>query len=418
MSVKLALMATQRIFISYRRQDSAAVVDRIFDVLATVFGLENVFRDVSSIDAGVHFDTAVEHSISQCNVFLAVIGSSWLSVAQAGERRLDRPDDPVRTEIEVALKSGVNIVPILVEGATMPTRESLPEAIRDLSRINAFVLASPSFHDDLRRLSGSLRDYDPAAFARKLSPAVWGDLVVPEDCRRRLALVLDDVRLREQIRMQWGIGKHDSPNAMTIAFCGPAGCGKTLAARVVAHQLGLDLYQVDLEEARLRWNAGDRLSIDWLFRRAVASPVLLQLRDTTGALSATTDGAGGPWSLAASLIRRLQDRDGFVIVTARSMTEREAGPWPFDHVVTFPFPDGGARNALWSLAFPPEMPVSPDIDFAAHASYPLSGDSIRRAVRNAALFAARDGRAVSMADCVRAIQLVGGDSRTSVRPTT
>jgi SpoVK/Ycf46/Vps4 family AAA+-type ATPase len=232
------------------------------------------------------------------------------------------------------------------------------------------------------------------------------------------SLVRDDVRFREQIRMQWGIGKHDSPNAMTIAFSGPAGCGKTLAARVLAHQLRLDLYQVDLEEARLRWNAGDRLSIDWLFRRAVASPVLLQLRDRAGALSASTDGAGGPWSLAASLIRRLQDRDGFVIVTARSLTEREAGPWPFDHVVTFPFPDGGARNALWRLAFPPEMPVFQDIDFTALASHPLSGDSIRRAVRNAALFAARDGRAVSMADCVRAIQLAGGDSRTSVRPTT
>ena len=71
-------MASQRIFISYRRQDSAPVVDRIFDVLATVFGHENVFRD-GSLSPGVRFDAAVESSISRCNVFLAVIGCSvWL----------------------------------------------------------------------------------------------------------------------------------------------------------------------------------------------------------------------------------------------------------------------------------------------------------------------------------------------------
>lgn len=402
-------MATQRIFISYRRQDSGTAVERITDVLATVFGPENVFRDIVSIDAGVRFDIAVEQSISRCNVFLAVIGSSWLSVSRAGDPRLDRSDDPVRVEIEVALRRGVAIVPVLVNEAMMPTSESLPEGIRGLSRINAFTLGSKSFHDDLRRLCGSLHDYDPEAFARKLSPATWDDLVVPEDCRRALALVLDEVRLREKIRIEWGVGKHDSPEAMTIAFCGPAGCGKTLAARIVAHELRLDLYQVNLEEARLRWKAGDRLPIDWLFRRAVATPVLLQLRDTIGALSARLDVAGEPGMLAASLIRRLQDRDAFSIVTTRSVPDREAGVWRFDHVVTFPFPDGQARNAIWEREFPPELPCA-DIECAALAQHPLSGDSIRRAIGKAALIAARDNRVVTMKDCFVAIQLEGGDT--------
>ena len=398
-------MATQRIFISYRRQDSGPVVERLFDVLATLFGPENVFRDVGSIDAGVRFDIAVEHSISRCNVFLAVIGSSWLSVAHAGERRLDISDDPVRVEIKAALNSRVSIVPVLVNGAAMPTPDSLPEVIRDLSRINAFAVTSEGFHDDLRRLCGLLRDHDPAAFARKLTPALWDDIVVPQDCRERIQLVLDDVRFREKITMEWGVRKHDSAGAMTIAFCGPAGCGKTLAARAVAYQLGLDLYQINLEEARLRWSAGDRLSIDWLFRRATASPVLLQLRDTTNAISAGPDAPGEPGTLAASLIRRLQDRDGLMIVTTRSAPERDAGPWPFDHTVTFPFPDDAARYAIWRRQLPYEMPVCADIDLAALARHRLSGDSIRRAVKNAALFAARDDRPVSMKDCVLAIEL-------------
>ena len=96
---------TQRIFISYRRRDTGPVVDRIFDVLATVFGQENVFRDLQSIDAGVPFDEAVQRSISRCNVFLAIIGLSWLSEFEGAERRLDRPNDPVRLEIEAALRT-------------------------------------------------------------------------------------------------------------------------------------------------------------------------------------------------------------------------------------------------------------------------------------------------------------------------
>jgi SpoVK/Ycf46/Vps4 family AAA+-type ATPase len=196
---------------------------------------------------------------------------------------------------------------------------------------------------------------------------------------------------------------------MTVVFCGPAGCGKTLAARVVAHELRLDLYQVNLEEARLRWNAGDRLPIDWLFKRAVASPLLLQLRDTTGALSARPDAAGEPATLAASLIRRLQDRDAFTIVTTRTTPDRETQTWAFDHVVTFPFPDEQARNVIWKEAFPPKLPCW-DIDYAALARHRLSGDSIRRAIRKVALIAARESRAVTMEDCLLAIQMEGGDS--------
>ncbi len=388
-------MAAQRIFISYRRQVSSAVVDRIFDVLAAVFGPENVFRDIASIDPGVRFDRAVDQSIRDCNAVLAVIGPAWETVERSGRPRLAQPDDHVRLEIEAALRSHAAVVPVLVDGASMPPAEALPESIRDLTRINAFTLDPDAFHDGLRRLCGHLFGYDPAAFAQRLDPSPWDDLVIPAETRKRLELVLSDVLQRDKVRAEWGVGRGDPVRPITIAFCGPSGCGKTLAARVLAGYLARDLYQVDLEEARLRSKSGDRLPVDWLFKHAVTGPALIQLRDAAGEM----------YAVAVSLLRRLQDRESCTILTTRGALDQRSGPWRFDHVVTFPFPDEAARHAIWRRAFPPHMPTALDIDFAALARHPLSGDSIRRAVHNAAVTARRGAHPVSMQDCLAAILL-------------
>jgi hypothetical protein len=392
-------MATQRVFISYRRRDSGQIVERMFDVLATMFGPENIFRDVDSIDTGVRFDAAIKRAIKQCNVFLAVIGDSWLSAeSEDGTRRLDRPDDPVRLEIETALQNQIPAIPVLVHGGKMPDTIDLPEVLQQLSRINAFVINDSSFHSDLRRLCGSLRDYDPAAFARKMGPARWEQLVIPNESRNRLMLAFDDVKFRKRIHLQWGFKEIGFNESMTIGIWGPAGCGKTLAARCFAQALGLDLYQINLEEALLRWNVGDRLPIDWLFRRSVANPVLLQLRDISGAFSSTPKGPKESILLAASLLRQIQDREGFMIVTSRSSLRRDTVSLSrFDHIIEFPFPDAEVRQAIWERSMPQAMPVLNDIDAAALARHPLSGMSICRVVKRAAVYAARQGQPVCMA---------------------
>ena len=105
------------IFICYRRGDSAGFAGRLYDRLEREFGEDHVFMDVdSSIKPGDDFVKLIEERLNACDVLIALIGKSWLTVRKGQRRRLDDPLDYLRLEIETALKSGVRVVPALVEG--------------------------------------------------------------------------------------------------------------------------------------------------------------------------------------------------------------------------------------------------------------------------------------------------------------
>src|SRR5258708_5794808 len=116
-----------KVFISYRREDSADVSGRIYDRLCRPYGAENMFKDVDTIPLGVDFRKLITDSVSRCEVLLAVIGKQWLTVTSpAGKRRLDDPGDFVRMEIEAALQRDIPIIPVLVQGTAMPGADILP----------------------------------------------------------------------------------------------------------------------------------------------------------------------------------------------------------------------------------------------------------------------------------------------------
>ena len=123
-----------RLFICYRRADSGGSVEPLAERLSERFGAGNVFRDVEAIRLGTDFRQSVRRALSGCDVFLLVIGPGWLDASDAeGGRRLDRPDDPVRIEIESAIARGLSIVPVLVGGAPMPGRDRMPDGLEELS---------------------------------------------------------------------------------------------------------------------------------------------------------------------------------------------------------------------------------------------------------------------------------------------
>src|SRR5260370_24118317 len=105
-----------KVFISYRRADSASICGRIYDRLVAKFGRKNVFKDVDDIPAGVNFGTHIQESLRQCSVALVVIGQRWLATPAPDEgRRLDDPKDWVRIEVETAFSLGLTLIPLLVE---------------------------------------------------------------------------------------------------------------------------------------------------------------------------------------------------------------------------------------------------------------------------------------------------------------
>jgi len=143
-----------RIFISYRRDDSAGHTGRIFDRLSDHFGPDSIFMDVDTIRPGRDFVEAVRQAVGSCDRLVAVIGREWLSISDAtGSRRLDDPDDLVRLEVATALERGIRVVPVLVQGARMPGAADLPDALKPLATRNAQEVSDRRFHSDVQRLT-------------------------------------------------------------------------------------------------------------------------------------------------------------------------------------------------------------------------------------------------------------------------
>ena len=145
---------SSRIFLSYRRSDSADVTGRIYDRLAAHFGEAAVFKDVDSIPPGIDFKEHLQKAVGRCRIFLAVIGDRWLEPSGSSqENRLQDPRDFVRIELEAALDRNILFIPLLVRGAAMPTEEQLPPSLGRLVYRNAMsIRPDPDFHRDMDRL--------------------------------------------------------------------------------------------------------------------------------------------------------------------------------------------------------------------------------------------------------------------------
>ena len=151
-----------KLFLSYRRADSQHVTDRINDRLVGRFGEKSVFKDVYSIPIGADFREAIRRSIDECKVFLSVIGKQWIDITDdVGRRRLEDENDYVRVEIEAALARGIPIIPLLIDGANMPTAGQLPRGLQELSFRNAAIVRpDPDFSIDIDRIIRAIEQHD------------------------------------------------------------------------------------------------------------------------------------------------------------------------------------------------------------------------------------------------------------------
>lgn len=161
-----------KVFISYRRADSATFSGRIYDRLVAKFGRKNVFKDVDNIPPGVDFAEYIQTSLQQCAVALVIMGPRWADVRLPdGTLRLQDPNDAVRIEIETAVGLGLTILPILADNAAMPVAAQLPESLHKLLRINALaVREDPDFARDMERVIEALE----RAFANRPARGLFG----------------------------------------------------------------------------------------------------------------------------------------------------------------------------------------------------------------------------------------------------
>jgi hypothetical protein len=148
----------RKIFISYRRDDADEAAGRLSDHLVGQFGQDNVFMDVDGIAPGRDFRKVIEETLTQCDVLLGVMGRNWLDIKdETGKRRLENETDFVRLEIASALRRDIPVIPVRVQGATVPKPDSLPPDLQDFSYRNAVELTHERWNSDVQLLVEKMR---------------------------------------------------------------------------------------------------------------------------------------------------------------------------------------------------------------------------------------------------------------------
>src|ERR1700745_142576 len=138
------------VFISYRREITAGEARALYNDLAERLGKNSVFMDVDSIALGRDFRSALQDTLASCDLMLVLIGRNWADVKdEDGRMRLENPGDFVRLEIEAALRRDIVVMPVLMQGAHMPTAEQLPTEIKDLAYRNGFELSHTRWESDI-----------------------------------------------------------------------------------------------------------------------------------------------------------------------------------------------------------------------------------------------------------------------------
>lgn len=166
--------STNRVFISYRRDDAAGYAGRLEEALERRLGRGSVFRDVLDIPPGEDFVAAIRTRLAGAQAVLVLIGPRWAGAEAPGQRRIDDPGDFVRLEVAVALESGVRVVPVLLPGVEMPVVADLPEPLRPLARRNALSLSDTHWDADIGRLT----DVIGLPRARRVWPWALGGAIV------------------------------------------------------------------------------------------------------------------------------------------------------------------------------------------------------------------------------------------------
>ena len=162
-----------RIFISYRRADSKAYSDSIYDILVMTFGRDAIEKDISDIPFGVDFREFLTEEITKYDIMLVVIGRNWSTVKDDYNRKMiDNPADFVRLTVEIALQNNIRVIPVLVDQASMPFTAELPESLHELCYRRAIeIQTGTAFNRDMQRLVDGLKKLDTQILKKEQAEA-------------------------------------------------------------------------------------------------------------------------------------------------------------------------------------------------------------------------------------------------------
>jgi SpoVK/Ycf46/Vps4 family AAA+-type ATPase len=242
--------------------------------------------------------------------------------------------------------------------------------------------------------------------------ATWSDVVLPEDIIDSLVELTGRVRHRRRVFEQWGFDRSiASARGITALFQGSPGTGKTMVAGVIARDLGLELYRVDVSRISSRWLGETEKNLGALFDAAEDGQVMLLFDEADTLFARRTEvktSADRYANMEVSyLLQRLDNFEGIAILTTNFGSAIDpAFRRRLTYRITFPFPDEDMREQLWRTLLPPQAPTDGSINPVALARrFRLSGGYIRNAALRAAFLAADEGLPLSQAHLERAITM-------------
>ena len=227
--------------------------------------------------------------------------------------------------------------------------------------------------------------------------ASWDDLVLPTGQLDLLHEIRNQFDHRHEVLEGWGFGaKLSRGKGLSALFSGPPGTGKTMAAEVLAGDLGLDLYQVDLSKVVSKYIGETEKNLSRIFDEARTSNAILFFDEADALFGKRTEVSDAHDRYAnietSYLLQKMDDYDG-VVVLASNLRQNldEAFTRRLRFIVEFPFPEAESRRRIWRTVFPAGAPLSGELDFADLAErFTVSGGNIKNIALNAAFLAAVD----------------------------
>ncbi|TYK51324.1 ATP-binding protein [Actinomadura decatromicini] len=285
------------------------------------------------------------------------------------------------------------------------TPDQVRRAVRaalDHAALDGVPLSAAHLHRGARlQNAGGLHKH-----ARRIVPAVgWDDLVLPDEPAGRLRELIQRARHRDRVLGEWRLRSGGGRGRGVVAlFAGDSGTGKTMSAEVLAGELGLDLYVVELSAVVDKYVGETEKNLERIFAEADRMDAVLLFDEADAVFGKRSDVRDARDRYAnlesAYLLQRLESFGGIAVLTTNLRANiDDAFTRRLDIVVDFPFPDAAQRRALWEHCLAPPVPVDEAVDLDRCArEFELAGGAIRGAAVTAGYLAAAAGRPVAMAD--------------------
>jgi AAA+ superfamily predicted ATPase len=238
---------------------------------------------------------------------------------------------------------------------------------------------------------------------------VWADIVLPKDQLEQLREICNYVKYHHLVYGEWGFDhKLSLGKGLNILFAGPSGTGKTMAAEIIANELRLDLYKIDLATVVSKYIGETEKNLDKIFKEAQDSNSILFFDEADAVFGKRSEVRDSHDRYAnieiAYLLQKMEEYQGVVILATnlrKNLDEAFARRLHFS--VEFPFPEEEYRYQIWQKAFPEAAPLSEDINFTFMArQFKVSGGNIKNIALSAAFLSAEDGGAITMPHLIRA----------------